>query len=45
MKVPVVMNFPVGHLAQNRTLPHGSLVELDANKLTLRVLEDPVHVK
>jgi muramoyltetrapeptide carboxypeptidase len=45
MKVPVLMNFPVGHISQNATLPHGALVELDADKATLRVLEDPVEVK
>ena len=45
MKVPIVMNFPVGHISQNATLPHGALVELDATNATLRVLEDPVKVK
>jgi muramoyltetrapeptide carboxypeptidase len=43
-KVPVVMNFPVGHTPRNATLPHGGLVELDADKGILRVLEDPVRV-
>jgi hypothetical protein len=45
MKVPVVMNFPVGHISQNATLPHGALVELDADKGTFRVLQDPVQIK
>ncbi len=45
MKVPVLMNFPVGHISQNATLPHGALVEVDADQATLRVLEDPVEVK
>jgi muramoyltetrapeptide carboxypeptidase len=38
------MNFPVGHTPRNATLPHGGLVELDADKVILRVLEDPVRV-
>ena len=41
-KVPVVANFPVGHTPFNATLPHGGLVELDADALTVRVLEPPV---
>jgi muramoyltetrapeptide carboxypeptidase len=44
LKVPVVMNFPVGHTPRNATLPHGGLVELDADKRILRVLENPVRV-
>jgi muramoyltetrapeptide carboxypeptidase len=44
LKVPVLMNFPVGHIAQNATLPHGAIVELDADKATLRVLENPVRI-
>jgi muramoyltetrapeptide carboxypeptidase len=39
------MNFPVGHIPQNATLPHGGLVELDAGKGVLRLLEDPVRVE
>jgi muramoyltetrapeptide carboxypeptidase len=42
LKVPVVMNFPVGHTANNATLPHGVLVEIDADAATLRVAENPV---
>jgi muramoyltetrapeptide carboxypeptidase len=42
LKVPVIMNFPVGHTANNATLPHGGLVEIDADAATLRVAEDPV---
>jgi muramoyltetrapeptide carboxypeptidase len=42
-KVPIVMNFPVGHVANNATLPHGALVELDGDAVSLRVLENPVQ--
>jgi muramoyltetrapeptide carboxypeptidase len=41
--VPVLANFPVGHVRYNTTLPVGALVELDANEQTLRVLENPVR--
>jgi muramoyltetrapeptide carboxypeptidase len=41
-KVPVVANFPVGHTPFNATFPHGGLVELDADNLTVKVLEAPV---
>jgi muramoyltetrapeptide carboxypeptidase len=44
LKVPVVMNFPVGHIPRNATLPHGGLVELDTHKGCLRLLENPVAV-
>ena len=42
-KVPIVMNFPVGHVANNATLPHGALVELDGDAVSLRLLENPVQ--
>jgi muramoyltetrapeptide carboxypeptidase len=41
--VPVLAHFPVGHVRYNTTLPVGALVELDADRQTLRVLEDPVR--
>ncbi len=44
-KVPVLMNFPVGHQVHNATLPHGALAELDADKGTLRLLENPVRLE
>jgi muramoyltetrapeptide carboxypeptidase len=44
MRVPVIMNFPVGHTANNATLPHGGLAELDADRASLRLLENPVQV-
>jgi muramoyltetrapeptide carboxypeptidase len=45
LKVPVLMNFPIGHQRSNATLPHGGRVELDADRLTLRLLENPVRVE
>jgi muramoyltetrapeptide carboxypeptidase len=42
LKVPVVLDFPVGHTVYNATLPHGALVELDADAPSLRLLENPV---
>src|SRR5262249_27310032 len=44
LKVPVVMRYPVGHTPWNATLPHGGLVELDADRGVLRVLETPVNL-
>ncbi len=44
LKVPVLLNFPVGHLTANATLPHGARAELDADLLRVRLLEDPVLV-
>jgi muramoyltetrapeptide carboxypeptidase len=44
LKVPVIMNFPVGHSPQNATLPEGAMVELDADKVVLRILENPVRL-
>jgi muramoyltetrapeptide carboxypeptidase len=43
--VPVLANFPAGHVRYNTTLPIGALVELDAEEQTLRVLENPVRVE
>jgi muramoyltetrapeptide carboxypeptidase len=45
LKQPVIMNFPVGHTVFNTTLPHGCLAELDADRLQVRLLEDPVRLK
>ena len=41
-KYPVIMNFPVGHINLNGTLPHGAMMELDGDKAILKVLENPV---
>ncbi|MDK2972931.1 MAG: muramoyltetrapeptide carboxypeptidase [Candidatus Sumerlaeota bacterium] len=42
--VPVVVNFPVGHVGENATLPVGILAELDADSGTIRLLENPVEL-
>jgi muramoyltetrapeptide carboxypeptidase len=38
LKIPVLMNFPVGHHRFNTSLPLGAMVEVDAKKGVLRVL-------
>jgi len=40
---PVVANYPLGHVASNVTLPVGVLTELDADRQTLQLLENPVR--
>ncbi|MCE3016235.1 MAG: LD-carboxypeptidase [Pirellula sp.] len=45
LHVPVVMNFPVGHIPDNATIPHGALAEIDSDNLSLRLLENPVEWK
>jgi muramoyltetrapeptide carboxypeptidase len=45
LKVPVLLNFPVGHTARNATLPHGGLVEIDADTGRVRMVEPPVELK
>lgn len=42
LQVPVIANFPVGHVTYNTTLPVGAMAELDADALTVRILETPV---
>lgn len=37
--IPVIWNFPVGHHEMNATLPLGGEVEIDADRIELRVLE------
>jgi muramoyltetrapeptide carboxypeptidase len=44
LKVPVILGFPVGHSPQNATLPEGAMVELDADKVELQILENPVRL-
>jgi muramoyltetrapeptide carboxypeptidase len=44
LKVPVIMRFPFGHTPYNATLPHGGMVELDADVPSLRVIEVPVRI-
>jgi muramoyltetrapeptide carboxypeptidase len=41
--VPVLKDFPVGHVKYNTTLPIGAEAELDATKGTLTILENPVQ--
>ena len=38
---PAVLGFPVGHVDDNATLPHGARVRLDADAGTLEILESP----
>lgn len=40
--IPVIKHFPAGHMRQNITLPEGGLIELDADRCRVRLLEDPV---
>lgn len=44
-KYPIIINYPVGHTAFNATFPHGGLVEIDADALTIKVIEAPVQLK
>jgi muramoyltetrapeptide carboxypeptidase len=43
--VPVVSHFPLGHVRYNATLPVGAMAELDANRQSVRILENPVLLK
>ncbi len=38
LKIPVLMNFPIGHFKMNCTLPIGGEVEIDADQATLTVI-------
>ena len=40
---PVVNHFPAGHVSINMTLPFGVRARVDANRLEVRVLENPVR--
>lgn len=42
LHVPVLMDFPLGHTPFNAALPHGGLIELDADTPRVRLLEAPV---
>lgn len=41
VRCPAVMNFPVGHVPKNATLPHGAKVELNVDTGVLTLLEEP----
>lgn len=41
LRCPVIGNFPVGHVPNNATLPHGAMVELDADRGVVKLLEEP----
>ncbi len=43
LKIPVVLNYPVGHTPFNASLPHGGPVEMDADAIQVRLLENPVQ--
>jgi muramoyltetrapeptide carboxypeptidase len=43
--VPVLANFPVGHVPFNTTLPIGAEAELDATAGTVTILENPVRLR
>jgi muramoyltetrapeptide carboxypeptidase len=42
LHIPVVLGAPIGHGRQNRALPYGTRVELDASAGTLAALEGAV---
>lgn len=42
LTVPVLSHFPIGHVRYNTTLPVGGLAELDADRQTVQLLENPV---
>jgi muramoyltetrapeptide carboxypeptidase len=42
--IPVIWNWPVGHYRYNATLPLGVMAELDSDRRTLRLLENPVEL-
>ncbi len=43
LDVPVIANFSVGHYKYNITFPIGIMAELDADKQTLHILENPTQ--
>jgi muramoyltetrapeptide carboxypeptidase len=43
LQVPAAMDFPVGHVEHNWTLPLGALAELNADAATLTITEAAVH--
>jgi muramoyltetrapeptide carboxypeptidase len=43
LRVPAIMDLPIGHIEHNWTIPMGVRAELDADAATLRFLETAVH--
>jgi muramoyltetrapeptide carboxypeptidase len=41
--VPVIANFPIGHYKYNVSFPIGVMAEIDADKQTVRILENPTQ--
>ena len=41
IRCPMIANFPIGHVPNNATLPHGARVELDADRGVVVFREDP----
>jgi muramoyltetrapeptide carboxypeptidase len=42
LKIPVLAGFPAGHAQYNLTLPMGALMEIDADRRQIKLLESPV---
>jgi muramoyltetrapeptide carboxypeptidase len=42
LEIPVLAGFPAGHAKYNLTLPFGALAEIDADRRTVKLLENPV---
>jgi len=41
--IPVLANFPIGHYKYNITFPIGVMAELDADKQTIHILDNPTQ--
>jgi muramoyltetrapeptide carboxypeptidase len=41
--IPVIANFPIGHYKYNISFPIGVIAEIDADKQTVRILENPTQ--
>lgn len=41
--IPVIANFPIGHYKYNVSFPIGVMAEIDADKQTVRILENPTQ--
>ena len=42
LRVPAVVDFPIGHIEHNWTIPVGTMAELDADAAELRIIEPAV---